>query len=123
MKAHFDLHSNSSSLNPYVEVKIGNYKGITKPYEEKQNPEWNVVFAFARHNLRSFVMDVVVKEKDILVKHDFVGSVKIPIHETPVIRRRRKGNWSLLCGMERKLIRPFQMPGILIQFFLLLMYL
>lgn len=85
VKAQFDLHSNSRSVNPYVEVKIGNYKGITKPSEKKQNPEWNVVFAFARHNLQSSVMDVVVKEKDILVKDDFVGSVKIPLHEAPML--------------------------------------
>ncbi|XVF73222.1 hypothetical protein PTKIN_Ptkin12aG0184100 [Pterospermum kingtungense] len=72
----------TGSLDPYVEVKVGNYKGITKHYEKKQNPEWNQVFAFARETLQSSVLEVVVKDKD-LVKDDFVGFVRFDLHEVP----------------------------------------
>ncbi|KAE8715521.1 hypothetical protein F3Y22_tig00110163pilonHSYRG00098 [Hibiscus syriacus] len=55
----------TGSLDLYVEVKVGNYKGIKKHYEKKQNPEWNQVFAFSRDTLQSFVLEVVVKDKDL----------------------------------------------------------
>lgn len=72
----------TGSLDPYVEVKIGNYKGKTKHFEKKQNPEWNEVFAFAKENLQSSVLEVVVKDKDVLVD-DFVGLVRFDLHEVP----------------------------------------
>ncbi|MFQ6670453.1 hypothetical protein Gotur_035367 [Gossypium turneri] len=72
----------TGSLDPYVEVKVGNYKGITKHYEKKQNPEWNQVFAFSRETVQSSVLEVVVKDK-ALVKDDSVGFVRIDLHEVP----------------------------------------
>ncbi|CAK7348069.1 unnamed protein product [Dovyalis caffra] len=72
----------TGSLDPYVEVKVGNYKGITKHFEKKQNPEWNEVFAFARDRMQSSVLEVVVKDKD-LVKDDFVGFVMFDLNEVP----------------------------------------
>ncbi|KAG8663857.1 hypothetical protein MANES_01G259100v8 [Manihot esculenta] len=72
----------TGSLDPYVEIKVGNYKGITKHFEKKQNPEWNEVFAFARDTIQSSVLEVVVKDKD-LVKDDFVGIVRFDMNEIP----------------------------------------
>lgn len=72
----------TGSLDPYVEVKIGNYKGITKHFEKQKNPEWNEVFAFAKDNLQSSSLDVVVKDKD-LMKDDYVGFVRFDLHEVP----------------------------------------
>ncbi|KAF8379532.1 hypothetical protein HHK36_028971 [Tetracentron sinense] len=72
----------TGSLDPYVEVKVGNYKGVTKHFEKKQNPEWNEVFAFARDRMQSSVLDVVLKDKD-LVKDDFVGIVRFDLNEVP----------------------------------------
>ncbi|KAL9396899.1 hypothetical protein Peur_011152 [Populus x canadensis] len=72
----------TGSLDPYVEVKVGNYKGTTKHFEKKQNPEWNEVFAFARDRMQSSVLEVVVKDKD-LIKDDFVGIVRFDLHEVP----------------------------------------
>ncbi|KAE8708006.1 hypothetical protein F3Y22_tig00110361pilonHSYRG00017 [Hibiscus syriacus] len=72
----------TGSLDPFVEVKVGNYKGITKHYEKKQNPEWNQVFAFSRDTLQSSVLEVVVKDKD-LVKDDSVGFVRFDLNEVP----------------------------------------
>ncbi|KAK8639715.1 hypothetical protein V6N13_138085 [Hibiscus sabdariffa] len=72
----------TGSLDPYVEVKLGNYKGITKHYEKKQNPEWNQVFAFSRDTLHSSVLEVVVKDKN-LMKDDSVGFVRFDLNEVP----------------------------------------
>ncbi|PON62853.1 Phosphoribosyltransferase [Parasponia andersonii] len=73
----------TGSIDPFVEVKIGNYKGITKHFEKKQNPEWNQVFAFSKERMQASVLEVVVKDKD-LVKDDFVGIVRFDINEIPL---------------------------------------
>ncbi|OMO78741.1 C2 calcium-dependent membrane targeting [Corchorus capsularis] len=72
----------TGSLDPFVEVKVGNYKGITKHFEKKQNPEWNEVFAFSRDTQQSSVLEVVLKDKD-LVSDGFVGIVRFDLHEVP----------------------------------------
>ncbi|MCD9561400.1 hypothetical protein HAX54_020503 [Datura stramonium] len=72
----------TGSLDPYVEVRVGNYKGVTQHFEKNQSPEWNTVFAFAKERMQSSVLDVVVKDKDML-KDDFVGIVRIDLHEVP----------------------------------------
>ncbi|XAR63078.1 hypothetical protein NMG60_11022893 [Bertholletia excelsa] len=72
----------TGSLDPYVEVRVGNYKGITKHFEKQQNPQWNNVFAFSKERLQTSVLEVVVKDKD-LVKDDFVGILRFDLHEVP----------------------------------------
>ncbi|KAA8516031.1 hypothetical protein F0562_019210 [Nyssa sinensis] len=72
----------TGSLDPFVEVKVGNYKGITKHFEKKQNPEWNSVFAFSKDRMQSSVLEVVVKDKDML-KDDFVGIVRFDLIDVP----------------------------------------
>lgn len=72
----------TGSLDPFVEVRVGNYKGTTKHFEKKQNPEWNEVFAFARERVQTSVLEVVVKDKDI-VKDDFVGFVRFDMNDVP----------------------------------------
>ncbi|OVA14062.1 C2 calcium-dependent membrane targeting [Macleaya cordata] len=72
----------TGSLDPYVEVKVGNYKGTTRHFEKKQNPEWNEVFAFSRDRMQASVLEVVIKDKD-LVKDDYVGTVRFDLNEVP----------------------------------------
>lgn len=72
----------TGSLDPFVEVRVGNYKGITKHFEKKQNPEWNEVFAFARERVQTSVVEVVVKDKD-LVKDDYIGFVRFDMNDVP----------------------------------------
>ncbi|KAI3985303.1 hypothetical protein MKX01_033617 [Papaver californicum] len=72
----------TGSLDPYVEVKIGNYKGKTRHFEKKQNPEWNEVFAFSKERIQASVLEVVIKDKD-LVKDDYVGTVRFDLNEVP----------------------------------------
>lgn len=72
----------TGSLDPYVEVRIGNYKGITNHFEKNRTPEWNSVFAFSKEKMQSSVLDVAVKDKDML-KDDFVGIIRFDLNEVP----------------------------------------
>ncbi|KAL5181908.1 FT-interacting protein 1 [Glycine soja] len=73
----------TGSLDPFVEVRIGNYKGITRHFDKNQSPEWNQVFAFSKDRMQASVLDVVIKDKD-LIKDDFVGIVRFDINEVPL---------------------------------------
>ncbi|EPS65173.1 hypothetical protein M569_09603 [Genlisea aurea] len=73
----------TGSLDPFVEVRLGNYKGVTRHFEKNQNPEWNAVFTFARDRLQASTLEVVVKDKD-MVKDDFVGGVRFELHDIPM---------------------------------------
>ncbi|GMH17251.1 hypothetical protein Nepgr_019092 [Nepenthes gracilis] len=72
----------SGGLDPYVEVKVGNYRGFTKYFGKNKNPEWNEVFAFSRERLQTNMLEVLVHDKD-LVKDDFVGLVRFDLQEIP----------------------------------------
>lgn len=72
----------TGSLDPYVEVRIGNYKGVTKHLDKNDDPEWNIVFAFSKERMQASVLEVVLKDKDLL-KDGFVGAVRFDIHEVP----------------------------------------
>ncbi|XP_009587334.1 multiple C2 domain and transmembrane region protein 6 [Nicotiana tomentosiformis] len=73
----------SGSLDPYVEVKVGNYRGVTRHYEKNQYPIWNSVFAFSKERLQSNLIEVTVKDKDF-GKDDIVGKVVFDIVEVPL---------------------------------------
>ena len=72
----------TGSLDPFVEVKVGNYKGITKHFAKTRTPEWNEVFAFAGDRIQSSFLEVVVKDKDML-KDDLVGFVRFDLSDVP----------------------------------------
>lgn len=72
----------TGSCDPYVEVKLGNYKGTTRHFEKKSNPEWNQVFAFSKDRIQASVLEVTVKDKDV-VKDDFMGRVLFDLNEIP----------------------------------------
>ncbi|CAN1230286.1 FT-interacting protein 3 [Linum perenne] len=83
VKAHDLPHKDiTGGLDPYVEVRVGNYRGRTQYFEKKQNPEWNEVFAFAKDRVQSSVVEVVVKDKDTLLD-DYVGFVRIDMNDIP----------------------------------------
>ncbi|XP_074279563.1 multiple C2 domain and transmembrane region protein 6 [Silene latifolia] len=73
----------TGSLDPYVEVKLGNYKGVTRHLEKNQNPIWNQIFAFSKERLQSNLLEVAVKDKDF-GKDDFVGKVLFDLTEVPL---------------------------------------
>ncbi|GLT62356.1 hypothetical protein SLA2020_350010 [Shorea laevis] len=72
----------TGSCDPYVEVKLGNYRGFTKHFEKKSNPEWNQVFAFSKDRIQASVLEVVVKDKDVVVD-DFIGRLTFDLNEIP----------------------------------------
>ncbi|RXH76603.1 hypothetical protein DVH24_019491 [Malus domestica] len=72
----------TGSCDPYVEVRLGNYKGATRHFEKKSNPEWNQVFAFSKDRIQATVLEVVVKDKDV-VKDDLIGRVSFDLNEVP----------------------------------------
>ncbi|GMH08194.1 hypothetical protein Nepgr_010034 [Nepenthes gracilis] len=72
----------TGSCDPYVEVKLGNYKGATRHFEKKTNPEWNQVFAFSKDRIQASIVEVTVKDKDV-VKDDFIGRVVFDLNEIP----------------------------------------
>ncbi|KAH6759350.1 C2 calcium/lipid-binding plant phosphoribosyltransferase family protein [Perilla frutescens var. frutescens] len=72
----------TGSLDPYVEVKVGNYKGVTKHFEKNQNPVWNKVFAFSKEMLQSSLIEITVLDKDVS-KDDFVGKVTFEVPDVP----------------------------------------
>ncbi|KAL5704047.1 Multiple C2 domain and transmembrane region protein 6 [Ranunculus cassubicifolius] len=74
----------TGSIDPYVEVRLGNYKGITKQFEKNQHPVWMQTFAFPREHLQSNMLEVVLKDKDVLTKDDFAGRVVFDITEVPL---------------------------------------
>ncbi|KAJ1377060.1 Phosphoribosyltransferase C-terminal [Sesbania bispinosa] len=79
-----DVHGKDviGSVDPYVEVKLGNYKGLTKHFEKKSNPHWNQVFAFSKDRIQASVLEVVVKDKNVVV-HDLVGRVLFDMNDIP----------------------------------------
>ncbi|KAG1364226.1 FT-interacting protein 7 [Cocos nucifera] len=72
----------TGSCDPYVEVKLGNYKGTTRYFEKTTNPEWNQVFAFSKERIQASSVEVIVKDKDF-VKDDFIGRVSFDLNEIP----------------------------------------
>ncbi|KAI3787031.1 hypothetical protein L1987_41189 [Smallanthus sonchifolius] len=72
----------TGSCDPYAEVRLGNYKGITSHVEKKSNPKWNQLFAFSKDRIQSTIIEVTVKDKDF-VKDDFMGWVLFDLTEVP----------------------------------------
>ncbi|KAG6400962.1 hypothetical protein SASPL_137807 [Salvia splendens] len=123
----------NSSCDPYVEVRLGNYRGVTKHLEKTSSAVWNLVFAFEHDQLQSSHVDIIVKDKD-LVLDDFIGSltfdlVDIPRRDPPDSplapqwyrldekkgEKVKKGRSWLRFGKGLKRMRPSRMLGILMR--------
>ncbi|KFK35325.1 hypothetical protein AALP_AA5G269900 [Arabis alpina] len=72
----------TGGLDPYIQVKLGNFTAKTKHFEKNQNPIWNEVFAFSKSNQQSNVLEVILMDKD-LIKDDFVGLIRFDLNEIP----------------------------------------
>lgn len=62
-----------------AEVKLGNYRGITKRVS-LNNGEWDQVFAFSKDTIQSSMVEIFVKERD---KDDVLGRVWFDLNEVP----------------------------------------
>ncbi|XP_062083956.1 multiple C2 domain and transmembrane region protein 5 [Humulus lupulus] len=72
----------TGSCDPFVEVKLGNYKGVTKFFEKKTNPVWNQCFAFSKERIQASSLEVVVKDKDVVID-DIIGRVMFELNDIP----------------------------------------
>ncbi|KAL6992069.1 FT-interacting protein 3 [Sarracenia purpurea var. burkii] len=70
------------TCDPFVEVKLGNYKGVTKNFENMSNPEWNQVFAFLKDRIQSNSVEIIVKDKD-MGGDDYIGKVVFELSDVP----------------------------------------
>ncbi|KAK1281773.1 hypothetical protein QJS10_CPB22g01448 [Acorus calamus] len=74
----------TGSIDPYVEVKLGNYRGTTKHFDKKANPEWNQVFCFSKDRIQSSVLEVYVKDREMVAaRDDYIGKVTFDLTEVP----------------------------------------
>ncbi|WOL12052.1 hypothetical protein Cni_G20816 [Canna indica] len=73
----------TGSCDPYVEVKLGNYRGITQHFDKRSNPEWNQVFAFSKERIQSTILEVYVKDREMVARDDYVGRVVFDLNEVP----------------------------------------
>ncbi|KAF2307813.1 hypothetical protein GH714_032049 [Hevea brasiliensis] len=73
----------TGNCDPYVEVKLGNYKGKTKHFEKKTNPEWHQVFAFSKEKIQSSILEVFVRDREMVGRDDYIGKVIFDMHEVP----------------------------------------
>ncbi|XP_052173892.1 FT-interacting protein 1 [Diospyros lotus] len=80
-----DLPTNqvTGSCDPYVEVKVGNYKGKTQHFEKRTNPEWNQVFSFSKEKIQSSILEVFIRDREIVGRDDHVGQVVLDLNEVP----------------------------------------
>ncbi|RWR91811.1 FT-interacting protein 1-like protein [Cinnamomum micranthum f. kanehirae] len=79
-----EMEEMPGSLDPFVEVRIGKYRGITKHFEkQRQDPVWNKVFAFSRYQMRSSVLEVVVKDKAHNKDDEHVGIIRFDLNRIP----------------------------------------
>ncbi|PKU69140.1 FT-interacting protein 1 [Dendrobium catenatum] len=72
----------TGSVDPYVDVKLGNYRGTTKHFEKKTTPEWNQVFAFSKDRIQSSVLEVFVRDKE-MARDEYMGKVSFDLNEVP----------------------------------------
>ncbi|XP_039778112.1 FT-interacting protein 7-like [Panicum virgatum] len=70
-------------IDPFVEVRVGNYSAATRHAVRNHSPEWNQVFAFSKDHLQSDVLEVIVKDRNLIVRDSFVGKVVLPIVDVP----------------------------------------
>ncbi|KAL4586063.1 hypothetical protein LXL04_010694 [Taraxacum kok-saghyz] len=69
----------TGNVDAFVEVILGNCKGITK-ISKTSTPEWNTVFAFSKETIQTSVLEVVVKDKDMM-KDDIIGIVRVNLQD------------------------------------------
>ncbi|XP_057496715.1 FT-interacting protein 1 [Actinidia eriantha] len=80
-----DLPTNpvTGSCDPYIEVKLGNYKGKTQHFEKRTSPEWHQVFAFSKEKIQSSVLEVFVRDREMVGRDDYMGKVVFDMNEVP----------------------------------------
>lgn len=68
--------------DPFVEIKLGNYRGSTKTLEKSENPEWGSVFAFAKDRIQTTDVEISLFNKSAADAE--VGSIVLSISDVPM---------------------------------------
>ncbi|KAM1359927.1 hypothetical protein ACFX11_046886 [Malus domestica] len=74
------------TADPYVELKLGNYRAVTTPFKKNPNPEWNQVFAFSKDRIQAVSMEILVKDKAVVAEggdHGTIGMFGFAMAECP----------------------------------------
>ncbi|KAJ4809086.1 C2 calcium/lipid-binding plant phosphoribosyltransferase family protein [Rhynchospora pubera] len=81
-----DLSTNSmmGTCDPYIEIRLGNYRGVTRHFEKQASAEWNQVFAFSKENVQSTMLEVFLKDKQLVGRDDYIGKVVFDLNEVPI---------------------------------------
>ncbi|XP_047320804.1 FT-interacting protein 4-like [Impatiens glandulifera] len=78
-----ELPNKNVNDNPYVEVKLGNFRAVTRHSSEKNHPEWNQVFAFTKDRIQTIFLEIFVKHKGLKNDDEFNGKVVFELYEIP----------------------------------------
>jgi C2 domain len=77
-----ELSGFGESINPYAEIRLGNFKGTTRHFEKSHNPEWNEVFAFSREKIQASHLEVWLGSKG-LAENERVAYSRFDLAEIP----------------------------------------
>ncbi|KAJ9158726.1 hypothetical protein P3X46_024286 [Hevea brasiliensis] len=72
----------TGTCDPFIELKIGNYKGTTKCIQNTSNPVWNQVFAFSKDRLQAHTLEIFVRDK-AFVNDEIIGLISFAISDVP----------------------------------------
>jgi hypothetical protein len=89
--------------DPYVEVRVGNYSAVTRHLVRNHEPEWNQVFAFSKDQLQADNVELIVKDKNLIVWDSIVGKADLSIAEVPSLalpNRPLAPQWYRLKGAK-----------------------
>nr|GEV59258.1 FT-interacting protein 1-like [Tanacetum cinerariifolium] len=70
------------SCDPYAVVRLGDYAPTTRHFVNNSYPEWNQVFAFSKDRIQANMLEVSVKDKD-MIQNDFIGRVSLDSTDMP----------------------------------------
>ncbi|KDP24693.1 hypothetical protein JCGZ_26468 [Jatropha curcas] len=73
----------SGTCDPFLELKIENYKGVTKCFQNTTNPVWNQVFAFTISRLQGRTLEILVRDKALL-NDEIIGLISFGIGDVPI---------------------------------------
>ncbi|KAL8161393.1 hypothetical protein V2J09_012882 [Rumex salicifolius] len=74
------------SYDSFIEVRVGNYKGITKVVRNSPNPGWSQVFAFSKDRIYASFLEIVLRKKccdEEVETSTFKGRVVYDVKEAP----------------------------------------
>nr|XP_016465498.1 PREDICTED: protein QUIRKY-like [Nicotiana tabacum] len=75
----------NSNPHPFVEVQLGNLKGLTLHFEDRSSPDWNQVFVVLKDRIQSRILEVCLKDKSRIGGSDdgLIGRVVFEVNEVP----------------------------------------